>query len=128
MRYYSRWLPRDERANNGYRVLLPEVADHRFPPLAAESNGAVRVAREGKLSGVIFVSEIWRWEGEPQRFVRVVADFKIVSIDDGTVLWQRRVKRAVPTPSAPYLGQAYRDAVQSVTHELFADSTRDLRG
>jgi ABC-type Mn2+/Zn2+ transport system permease subunit len=110
---------RSELEHNGYRVLLPEETDDRFPPLPTDSNGAVRVAREGKLSGLIFVSEIWRWEGEPQKFVRAVVDFKLLRIDDGTILWARRVQRAVPTPAAPYLGQAYIDAIKIVVHDLF---------
>ena len=111
---------RQELEQKGYRVALPEETDTRFPSLSTDSNGAVRVARDGKLSGLIFVSEIWRWEGESQKFVRVVVDFKIIRIDDSAVLWERRVQRAVPTPSAPYLGQAYMDAVKIVAHDLFA--------
>jgi ABC-type Mn2+/Zn2+ transport system permease subunit len=111
---------RKELEQNGYRVTVPEETDGRFPPLPAETNGAVRLAREGKLSGLLFVSEIWRWEGETQKFVRVLADFKIVRVEDGMVLWERHVQRAVPTPSAPYLGQAYMDAVKIVAHDLFA--------
>jgi ABC-type Mn2+/Zn2+ transport system permease subunit len=111
---------RQELEQKGYSIRLPEETDTRFPSLSTDSNGAVRVARDGKLSGLIFVSEIWRWEGESQKFVRVVVDFKIIRIDDGAVVWQRRVQRAVPTPSAPYLGQAYMDAVKIVAHDLFA--------
>src|SRR5207249_3882680 len=111
---------RQELEQKGYRVTLPEDTDTRFPPLSADANGAARVAREGKLSGLVFVSEIRRWEGESQRFVRVVADFKIVRIDDGVVIWERHVQRAISTPSAPYLGQAYMDAVKIVAHDLFA--------
>ena len=111
---------RQELEQKSYRVTFPEETDTRFPPLPADTNGAVRVAREGKLSGLIFVSEIRRWEGESQRFVRVLADFKIIRINDGVVVWERRVQRAVPTPSAPYLGQAYMDAVKVVAHDLFA--------
>jgi ABC-type Mn2+/Zn2+ transport system permease subunit len=111
---------RQELDQKGYRVTLPEESDTRFPPLPADTNGAVRTAREGKLSGLIFVSEIWRWEGESQKFVRVLVDFKLIRIDDGAVLWERRVQRAVPTPSASYLGQAYMDAVKVVAHDLFA--------
>jgi ABC-type Mn2+/Zn2+ transport system permease subunit len=110
---------RTELEHNGYRVLLPEDADNRFPPLPSDSAGAVRLAREGNLSGLIFVSEIWRWQGEVQKFVRVLADFKILRVDDGVVVWQKRVQRAVPTPSAPYLGQAYIDAIKIVVHDLF---------
>jgi ABC-type Mn2+/Zn2+ transport system permease subunit len=111
---------RQELEQKGYRVTLPEETDTRFPPLPADGKSAARVARDGKLSGLIFVSEIWRWEGESQKFVRVLVDFKIIRIDDGVVLWERRVQRAVPTPSAPYLGQAYMDAVKIVAHDLFA--------
>jgi ABC-type Mn2+/Zn2+ transport system permease subunit len=111
---------RQELEQKGYRVTFPEETDTRFPPLPADSNGALRLAREGKLSGLIFVSEIWRWAEESQKFVRVVADFKIVRIDDGTVLWERHVQRAVPTPSATNLGQASTDAVREVVHDLFA--------
>jgi hypothetical protein len=111
---------RQELEQKGYRVTFPEETDTRFPPLPADSNGALRLAREGKLSGLIFVSEIWRWEGESQQFVRVVADFKIVRIDDGAVLWERHVQRAVPTPSATNLGQASTDAVREVVRDLFA--------
>jgi ABC-type Mn2+/Zn2+ transport system permease subunit len=111
---------RQELEQKGYRVTLPENTDTRFPPLAADANGAARVAREGKLSGLTFVGEIRRWEVEPQKFVRVIADFKLIRIDDGAVLWERRVQRAVPTPSATNVGQASTDAVREVVHDLFA--------
>ena len=105
---------------NGYSVGLPEDVDVRFPPFPADMNGAIRMARDGKLSGLIFVSEIWRWEGESQKFVRVLLDFKLIRIDDGTVLWERRIQRAVPTPSATNLGQASTDAATAIAHDLFA--------
>jgi hypothetical protein len=110
---------RQELRQKGYVIALPEETDKRFPPLPASGNGASQLAREGRLSGLIFVSEIRRWEGEPQKFVRVMVDFKLVGIDDGAVLWEGRVQRAVPTPSAPYLGQAYMDAIKVVVHDLF---------
>jgi hypothetical protein len=81
---------------------------------------AARVAREGNLSGAIFVSEIWRWEGETQKYVRALVDFKLVRIDDGAVLWERRVQRAIPTPSATNLGQASTDAAREIVRDLFA--------
>lgn len=111
---------RQELEQKGYRVKLIEETETGIPPLPADSSVAARLAREGKLSGLLFVSEIRRWEGEPQKFVRVLVDFEIVRIDDGVVLWERHVQRAVPTPSAPYLGQAYMDAVKVVAHDLFA--------
>jgi ABC-type Mn2+/Zn2+ transport system permease subunit len=110
---------RKELEQKGYTVTFPEEADARFPPLPADNGNAVRLGREGKLSGLVFVSEIWRWEGESQKFVRVLADFKLIRLDDGTVVWQRRIQGAVPTPSAPNLGQASTDAVNKIVRDLF---------
>ena len=77
---------RRELEQRGFRVTLPEQTDARFPAFPADTGNAVRLAREGKLSGLIFVSEIWRWEADSRKFVRVFADFKIVRTDDGSVL------------------------------------------
>ena len=110
---------RQELQQNGYRVTFPEETDARFPPFSSDTNAAVQLGRDGKLSGLVFVSEIWRWEGYPQQFVRVFVDFKLVRLEDGAVLWDRRVQRAVPTPSSTHLGQAYTDAINAVVHEIF---------
>jgi photosystem II stability/assembly factor-like uncharacterized protein len=56
---------------------------------------------------------------EAQKFVRVVVDFKLLRTEDGAVLWERRVQRAVPTPSATNVGQASTDAAKIVVEELF---------
>jgi len=109
-----------ELEQKGFDVSLPEQKEARFPPLPADDKSALRLAREGQLSGIVFVSEIRRWEADMQKFVRVVADFKLVRIDDGAVLWQRRVQGAIPTPSATNLGQASSDAVNAIVRELFA--------
>jgi hypothetical protein len=108
-----------ELEQRGFKISLPEEKDTRFPPLPTDDKSALRLAREGKLSGVVFVSEIRRWEADMQRFVRVLVDFKLVRIDDGAVLWQKRVQGAVPTPSATNLGQASTDAAKAVVHDLF---------
>jgi hypothetical protein len=111
---------RTEFEQRGFKVGLPEQVDERFTAFASNSDAAARLAREGKLSGALFVSEIWRWEGETQKFVRAMVDFKLIQIDDGSVLWQRRVQQAIPTPSATNLGQASADAVRTIVRELFA--------
>jgi ABC-type Mn2+/Zn2+ transport system permease subunit len=111
---------RRELEQRGFRVTLPEQTDARFPAFPADTGNAVRLAREGKLSGLIFVSEIWRWEADSRQFVRVFADFKLIRTDDGAVVWERRIQRAVPTPSATNLGQAYTDSVKEVVRDLFA--------
>jgi hypothetical protein len=109
-----------ELEQRGFRISLPEEKDARFAAFPADTGTAVRVAREGKLSGFAFVGEIRRWEVEAQKFVRVFVDFKLIRIDDGAVLWERRIQRAVPTPSATNLGQASADAVRDIVRELFA--------
>jgi hypothetical protein len=111
---------RRELEQRGFRITLPEQTDARFPAFPADTGNAVRLAREGKLSGLIFVGEISRWEADSRQFVRVVADFKLIRTDDGAVLWERRIQRAVPTPSATNLGQAYTDSVKEVVRDLFA--------
>jgi ABC-type Mn2+/Zn2+ transport system permease subunit len=110
---------RKEMEQRGYSVRLPEETDARFPAFPSETAAAVRLGRGGKLSGLVFVGEIGRWEAEVKHFVRVLADFKLIRLDDGAVLWERRVQRAVPTPSATHLGQAHADAVRAVVAELF---------
>jgi ABC-type Mn2+/Zn2+ transport system permease subunit len=109
-----------ELEQRGFKIALPETADSRFTAFPSDNSAAVRVAREGKLSGAIFVSEIWRWEGETQKYVRALVDFKLIRIDDGAVLWQRRFQGAIPTPSATNLGQASTDAVGKIVRDLFA--------
>lgn len=109
-----------ELEQKGFQISLPEEKDARFAAFPADAGAAVRIARDGKLSGLTFVGEIWRWEVEAQRFVRVIVEFKLIRIDDGAVLWERRIQRAVPTPSATNVGQASTDAVREIVRDLFA--------
>jgi ABC-type Mn2+/Zn2+ transport system permease subunit len=111
---------KSELQQNGFKIALPEEKDMRFPALPADPQRAVSLAREGGLSGVAFISEIWRWEVDVQKFVRVLVDFRLVQIGDGRVLWERRVQRAVPTPSATNVGQASSDATREIVRGLFA--------
>jgi ABC-type Mn2+/Zn2+ transport system permease subunit len=103
----------------GFAISLPEQADGRFMEIPSDSTAALRIAREGKLSGAMFVGEIWRWEGETQKYVRALVDFKLIRIDDGAVLWQRRVRGAIATPAATNLSQSATDAVRQIVHDLF---------
>ena len=108
-----------ELAQKGFQIALPEARDARFPPFPADPNLAARMAREGRLSGMVFVSEIRRWEVDSQKFVRALVEFKLVRIADGEVVWERRVQRAVPTPSATNYGQASADATKAIVRALF---------
>jgi hypothetical protein len=98
---------------------FPEAVDDRLGAISANPRSAAQAARDGKLSGLLFVGDIRRWEGEPQQFVRVLAEFKLIGIGDGAVLWERRVQRAVPTASATNLSQAHMDAIKAVVQEIF---------
>jgi ABC-type Mn2+/Zn2+ transport system permease subunit len=109
-----------ELAQKGFVIALPEEKDARFAAFSTNTSAAVRMAREGELSGAVFASEIWRWEVESQKFVRVLVDFKLFRIEDGAVLWQRRVQGAIPTPSATNVGQASTDAVKAILRDIFA--------
>ena len=98
-------------------------AFRHFPPTA---QAATRIAREGKLSGMVFVAEIWRWEGETQKFVRALVDFKLMRIDDGAVVWERRVQGAIPTPSATNVGQASTDAIKAIVQRTVRGMKRGV--
>jgi ABC-type Mn2+/Zn2+ transport system permease subunit len=110
---------RRELEQKGYVIGLPEDVDMRFPAFPADTNAAVQLARGGKLSGLVFVTELLRWEDVASHFVRVAADFKLIRVDDGAVLWSRRVQRGVSTPAATNQGQAFTDAIKAVVQEIF---------
>jgi hypothetical protein len=63
---------------------------------------------------------MFRWDGETQKFVRALVGFKLVRIEDGAVVWQRRVQGVIPTPSATNLGQASMDAIRTILRDRFA--------
>jgi len=111
---------KSELQHNGFTIALPEEKDPRFPALPAHAERAVRMSRDGGLSGIAFVSEIWRWDVDVQKYVRVLVDFRLVQINDGRILWERRVQRAVATPSATTVSQASTDAAREIVRGLFA--------
>ncbi len=100
-------------------VRFPEEAEARLGTLPGESEAAARVAREGKLKGVLLLSEIRRWDAEAPGLVRLSVEFKLVRIADGMLLWQRRVQKAIAAPRAGNLAEVYQDAVKEVLREIF---------
>jgi len=108
-----------ELTQRGFKVSHPEQADKRLASFPFATEAAISAARQGKISGVLFLADILRWNADSRHFVSVVADFKLVRIADGAVLWETRYQRAVPTPSATNLGQASGDAVREIVRELF---------
>jgi ABC-type Mn2+/Zn2+ transport system permease subunit len=109
----------EEFGRRGIKVSYPETIDTRLSSFPSSTENAIRVAREGKLSGLLFLTEIRRWSADSRQFVRVSVDFKMVRIDDGALIWEGRIQRAVPTPSSTHLGQAYTDAIGAVVREVF---------
>lgn len=109
----------NELSQRGFSVSYPEQVDKRVASFPSASEAAASAARQGTLSGMLFLAEILRWNADSKQFVSVLADFKLVRIVDGALLWEKRIQRAVPTPSATNLGQAYADAVEQVVRELF---------
>ncbi|MGH7767332.1 MAG: metal ABC transporter permease [Candidatus Binatia bacterium] len=106
-------------AERGFGISLPERTDKRLASFSFSTDAAVSAARQAKLTGALFLADILRWNVDSKQFVSVVADFKLVRIADGAVLWETRYQRAVPTPSATNVGQASGDAVREIIRELF---------
>jgi ABC-type Mn2+/Zn2+ transport system permease subunit len=110
---------RQELARKGFKMSQPEQADKRLASFPFNAESAATAARQGNLTGVLFLSDILRWGVDSKQFVSVIADFKLIRISDGATLWQRRYQRAVPTPSATNIGQASSDAAKIVAGDLF---------
>ncbi|HKA33753.1 MAG TPA: metal ABC transporter permease, partial [Candidatus Binatia bacterium] len=109
----------DELKRRGLRVSRPEESDKRLANLPFAAATAAGNARQGKLSGLLLLTDILRWNVDSRQFISVVADFKLIRISDGATLWQRRYQRAVPTPSATNIGQASSDAARIIVRDLF---------
>jgi ABC-type Mn2+/Zn2+ transport system permease subunit len=108
-----------ELARRGFKQSYPEQTDKRLASFPFATEAAVNNARQAKLTGLLFLSDILRWNADSKQFISVVADFKLLRIADGAVLWERRYQRAVPTPSATNLSQASSDAVKIIVRDLF---------
>lgn len=100
-------------------VRFPEEMDARLAALPAGQQAAVRVAREGKLTGALLLSEIRRWDVEAPGLVRLWVEFKLVRIADGALLWERRVQKAILAARSANLAEAYYDAVKEIIREIF---------
>jgi ABC-type Mn2+/Zn2+ transport system permease subunit len=108
-----------ELIQRGFKLSQPERSDKRLSSFPFGTEQAVSAARQGKLSGLLFLTDILRWNADAKQFVSAVVDFKLIRIADGAVLWENRYQRAVPTPSATNVGQASADAVKIIVRELF---------
>ncbi|HWO43881.1 MAG TPA: metal ABC transporter permease, partial [Candidatus Eisenbacteria bacterium] len=97
---------------------LPEARDARLANLPPDPGKAAHVAREAKLSGLLLLSDLLRWQSDG-RLLRARVGFRLVRISDGAVVWQRDVRRVVAATGPADFGQASADGVQAIVRELF---------
>jgi hypothetical protein len=100
-------------------VRFPEETDARLSALPLGPDGSARIAREAKLTGLLLLSEIRRWDAEAPGLIRLWVEFKLVRIADGGLLWERRVQKAFPAARSGNVGEVYNDAVKTIIHEIF---------
>ncbi|NIO11230.1 MAG: hypothetical protein GTO40_25725 [Deltaproteobacteria bacterium] len=113
---------RTELTRQGVSVFYPEGADPSLARFPGTAEQAAEVARRAKVDGYLLLTHVERWSAESRAFINVIVDLKLVRISDGEIVWQRRYRRAVPTPSATHLEEAYRDAMKVVSREVFRPS------
>jgi hypothetical protein len=106
-------------------VAYPERSDARLNSFPFSADSAAHGARAAKLSGHLLLAEIRRWDSDPHGLLRTWVEFKLVSIDGGATIWERRVQKAAPSTGAR-LDQASADAAKEIARELFgSDSAYD---
>lgn len=109
---------RSELERRKIKVSFPEADDARmgsFPPHPAS---AAQTAREGKLSGLLLVTDIQRWNTDGRQLLSTRVDFKLLRISDGGVAWEHTAQRVISTTGAN-LSQASADAVKEIMREVF---------
>jgi ABC-type Mn2+/Zn2+ transport system permease subunit len=107
-----------ELEERGMVVGYPERQDARLGSFPFSADSAAQGARTAKLSGYLLLAEIRRWDGDPHGLLRTWVEFKLVSIEAGATIWERRVQRAVPSTGAR-LDQSSADASKEIARELF---------
>ena len=101
------------------KIGFPEAHDARLEGFSPRPENAAQTAREGKLAGLLLLSDIQRWNADGRQLLSTRVDFKLLRISDGEVVWERNVRRAIFTAGAGHLGQASADAVKEIMRELF---------
>ena len=101
------------------KVAFPESQDARLEAFSPHPASATLTAREGKLSGLLLVTDIQRWSADGRQLLSTRVDFKLLRISDGSVLWEKTTQRVISTTGAN-LNQASADAVKEIMRELFS--------
>jgi hypothetical protein len=100
-------------------VALPESRDARLQGFSPQPPSAAQIAREAKLTGVILLTDIQRWDAGGGQLLNARVDFKLLRISDGAVVWERNVRRVVSTTGAGHLGQVSGDAIREIMRDIF---------
>jgi ABC-type Mn2+/Zn2+ transport system permease subunit len=109
---------KQELEERGMAVALPERHDSRLGSFPFSAENAAQGARAAKLSGYLLLSQIRRWDGDSHGLLRTWVEFKLVRINDGAAILERRVQKVVPSTGAR-LDQASADAAKEIARELF---------
>jgi ABC-type Mn2+/Zn2+ transport system permease subunit len=112
---------KQELEGRGVAVALPERRDARLGLFPFDGESAAQGARAAKLSGYLLLAEIRRWDGDSPGLLRTWVEFKLVRIDDGAAIFERRVQKVVSSIGAR-LDQASADAAKEIARELFGSS------
>jgi ABC-type Mn2+/Zn2+ transport system permease subunit len=108
-----------ELQRRNIKIAFPEAHDARLEGFSLRPGNAAQTAREGKLSGLLLLSDIQRWNADARQLLSTRVDFKLLRISDGEVVWETNVRRVISTTGAGHLGQAASDAVRVIMRELF---------
>jgi hypothetical protein len=107
-----------ELEQRGMVVGYPERQDARLGSFPFSAESAAQGARAAKLSGHLLLTEIRRWDSDPHGLLRTWVEFKLVSIEGGATIWERRVQQAAPSTGAR-LDQASADAAKEIARAVF---------
>jgi hypothetical protein len=107
-----------ELSRRGITVSEPESVDKRLSRFPGTVQNAVETARQAGMSGNLFIADIKRWDAT-RTFVNVLIDVRLINIQAGAVIWEKRIHGAIPTPAAVSLRDGYVDGVKGVVRELF---------
>jgi hypothetical protein len=102
------------------KVASPEAYDARLGVFSPNPTEAARTARAGNLSGLLLLTNVQRWNADGRQLLSMRVDFKLLRLDDSSVIWEKTAQRVISTTGASHLGQASTDAVEEIMRELFA--------
>ena len=99
-------------------VAYPERSDARLNSLSFNAESAAQHARGAKLSGHLLLAEIRRWDADSPGLLRSSVDFKLVRIETGATMWERRVDKVISSAGGR-IDQVSADGAREIARELF---------